>query len=197
MNRPSLAGLRTKAGGSSRSGPLHIACLALTGLVVIAAVLAVWFSVDWYRAEHDDDIELAQVREEVLRDAQQSALNLVSFDHTRAAEGIALALQSSTGDLRKEFEDNRQMYVDTITAGKRTTEGKPVTGAVTELDDRSGTARAIIAVDVTVHVEGAPADQPDPVVRQRMQVEMSRTDDGWKASAIAPVGEAGQSVVPN
>ena len=52
-----------------------------------------------------------------------------------------------------------------------------------ELDVRAGTARVLIGVDVKVVPQGQ-----DPVVtRQRLQLEMTRTDTGWKASRLAPV----------
>ena len=43
----------------------------------------------------------------------------------------------------------------------------------------------IVGLDVKVIPEGA-----DPVVtRQRLHMEMTRTDQGWKASRVAPVRE--------
>jgi Mce-associated membrane protein len=55
--------------------------------------------------------------------------------------------------------------------------------AVAELDARAGTARVLVAVDVEVRPEG----QNPVVTRQRLELEMTRTDQGWKASRVAPV----------
>jgi Mce-associated membrane protein len=48
---------------------------------------------------------------------------------------------------------------------------------------RAGTARVLVAVDVEVRPDG----QAPVVTRQRLELEMTRTDQGWKASRVAPV----------
>jgi Mce-associated membrane protein len=55
--------------------------------------------------------------------------------------------------------------------------------AVSELDVRAGTAHVLAAVDVEVRPEG----QAPTVTRQRLELEMTRTDQGWKASRLALV----------
>ncbi|MCG5120325.1 hypothetical protein MA546_16385, partial [Streptomyces sp. T7(2022)] len=58
--------------------------------------------------------------------------------------------------------------------------------AVTELDDRAGRARVLVALRVTVKAPGAEKTDKD----SRMLGELTRTGGGWKLSALgqAPVG---------
>lgn len=55
--------------------------------------------------------------------------------------------------------------------------------AVAELDTRAGIARVLVGVDVQVRPEGEEA----VLTRQRLQLEMTRTAEGWKVSTLAPV----------
>ncbi len=48
---------------------------------------------------------------------------------------------------------------------------------------RAGVARVLVGVDVQVRPEG----QEPVLTRQRLQLEMTRTDQGWKVSKLAPV----------
>jgi Mce-associated membrane protein len=154
---------------------------ALTALVALAAVAALFFGARWVLALTDDGLELAAQREAVLVDARQAAINLNTLDYRDVATGLDLWEQTSTGTLLEEFRANRAGYEQVITSYRRATEAEVKDAAVAELDVRAGIARVIAAVDVTVRPEGQ-----DPVVnRQRLQLEMTRTDQGWKASRLS------------
>ena len=156
---------------------------ALAVLVAVAAVVAGFFGVRWALAFGDDDLELAGQRDAVLLDAQQAAVNLNSLDFAHVDAGLDLWEQTSTGPLLDEFRANRAEYSKVVTDSKRVTTATVADAAVAELDVRAGTARVLIGVDVKVVPQGQ-----DPVVtRQRLQLEMTRTDVGWKASRLAPV----------
>lgn len=63
-----------------------------------------------------------------------------------------------------------------------------LSGAVTELDDRAGRARVLVALRVTVRAADGTRTDKD----SRMLGELTRTDGRWKLSALgqAPVGGA-------
>jgi len=152
----------------------------LAVLVVLAAVAALFFGGRWALALGDDDLALAAARDTVLLDAQQAAINL---DFNAVDAGLDLWEQTSTGPLLEEFRSNRAEYAKVVTESRRVTKASVTDAAVAELDVRAGTARVLVGLDVQVRPEGQ-----DPVVtRQRLQLEMTRTDDGWKASRLAPV----------
>lgn len=156
---------------------------AVAALVALAAVAALFFGGRWVLDLNDEGLALAADREAVLVDARQAAINLNTLDYRNVAPGLDLWEQTSTGTLLDEFRANRAEYEQVVTQAKRTTVATVPDAAVAELDVRAGTARVLLAVDVEVHPEGQ-----DPVVtRQRLELEMTRTDQGWKASRVAPV----------
>lgn len=167
----------------ARPRPAVTLVRALAVLMAVAAVVAAFFGVRWALAFGDDGLELSGQRDAVLLDAQQAAINLNSLDFTHVDAGLDLWEQTSTGPLLDEFRANRAEYSKVVTDSKRITTATVADAAVAELDVRAGTARVLIGVDVKVVPQGQ-----DPVVtRQRLQLEMTRTDAGWKASRLAPV----------
>lgn len=152
-------------------------------LVAIAAIAALFFGGRWVLALGDDGLELAAQREAVLVDARQAAISLNTLDYRNVAPGLDLWEQTSTGTLLDEFRANRAEYEQVVTQAKRVTVATVPDAAVAELDVRAGTARVLLAVDVRVSPEGQAAVS----TRQRLELEMTRTDQGWKASRVAPV----------
>lgn len=151
------------------------------GLAVAAAGL---FGTSWYRAAHDASLAAGIARDTVLQDAQQATINLNTLDHRRVQDGLALWEQSATGVLLDEVRANRATYERVITDGATTTTATILDGAVAELDERAGTARVIVGVDVTSVREQGEAS----CVRRRIQLEMRRAQTVWKVDKLAPVG---------
>jgi Mce-associated membrane protein len=155
----------------------------LTVLVALAAVAAVVFGVLWAMALDSGSLALARDRDAVLVDARQAAINLNTLNHKDVDAGLNLWEQSSTGAVLEEFRKNRDAYAKAVTDSKRSTVATVPDAAVAELDERAGVARVLVGVDVTVTPEG----QAPVVTRQRLQLEMTRTDAGWKAGLLNPV----------
>ncbi|MGQ0576140.1 MAG: hypothetical protein ACT4RN_18345 [Pseudonocardia sp.] len=170
------------AAAAPRSGPTLVLVLAI--LAMLAALAALFFGVRFGLALTDDDLELAQVRDAVLVDARQAAINLNTLDSANVQGGLDLWEQTSTGTVLEEFARNRETYATFVAESKRSTEASVVDAAVAELDTRAGIARVLVGVDVVVRPDGQ-----EPVLsRQRLQLEMTRVDGGvWKVSRIAPV----------
>jgi Mce-associated membrane protein len=156
---------------------------ALAAVVALAAVAALFFGARWVLALGDESLELAEQREAVLIDARQAAINLNSLDYRNVGAGLDLWEQSSTGMLLDEFRANRAEYEQVVAQARRATVATVQDAAVAELDARAGTARVLVAIDVEVRPEG----QEPVITRQRLQLEMARTDQGWKANRVAPV----------
>ncbi|MGH3940749.1 MAG: hypothetical protein ACRDTG_19355 [Pseudonocardiaceae bacterium] len=168
-----------------RGGALRVTTRAVAVLALLACGLAGWFGVSWFRAAHDESIALGMVRDTALLDAQQAAINVNTLDHRRVQDGLALWERSATGAALEEFRTNREANVRTLTDSKtsstaRIREG----GAVADLNDLAGTARVLVGADVTYTAEQSSSW----CVRQRLQMQMKRTPDGWKIEKIAPVG---------
>lgn len=156
---------------------------ALPVASVVAAVLALVFGALWLFALNSDTVQVAQARDEALRDARQAVINLNTLDHNDAEAGLDLWIQSSSGSVRDEFVKNRDAYAQLVTEQKRTTTATVADAAVSEVDPRAGTARVLAGVDVTVTPDGA---EPT-VTRQRLELGMVRTEEGWKIDALEPL----------
>ncbi|MGH3567470.1 MAG: hypothetical protein ACRDRH_15830 [Pseudonocardia sp.] len=155
----------------------------IAALAALAALAAIAFGVRWGLAATDDSVELARARDTVLLDARQAAINLNTLDAGNVEAGLDLWEQSSTGTALEEFRTNREQYATFVAESRRTTQASVTDAAVAELDVRAGIARVLVGVDVQVRPEGA-----EPVLtRQRLQVEMTRTEQGWKVSRLSPV----------
>jgi Mce-associated membrane protein len=156
---------------------------ALAALVALAAVAAVVFGILWVLTLNSGSLALARDRDAVLVDARQAAINLNTLDFKNVDAGLDLWEQSSTGPALDEFRQNRAAYAKAVTDSKRSTVATVPDAAVSELDERAGVARVLVGVDVTVTPDG----QAPVVTRQRLQLEMTRTDAGWKVSKLNPV----------
>ncbi|MGH3864796.1 MAG: hypothetical protein ACRDQ4_01440 [Pseudonocardiaceae bacterium] len=172
-------------------GPLRTVTIAVAVLTAAALLTAGWFGLSWYRAAHDESLALGMARDTVLQDAQQATVNLNTLDYRRVQDGLTLWEQSATGALLDEVRANRDTYARAITDSQTTTTARTLDGAVAELDNRAGTARVLIGVDVTSHREHGDAS----CVRRRMQLEMRRSGTGrdgtaWKVDKLAPVEAA-------
>ncbi|QNE73705.1 hypothetical protein F0344_02955 [Streptomyces finlayi] len=163
--------------------PLLVAAIVLT---VAAAGAAGWGGVSRYEAAHDDSAAYAQARDDVLAAGEQAVQNMNTLDHHKVDEGLDSWEDSTTGDLHQQLVEGRAAFVKQIEAAKTVSTAAVLSGAVTELDDRSGKAAVMVALRVTVT---APKGEP-AVKESRMLGQLTRTSGGWKLSALgqAPVG---------
>ncbi len=158
---------------------------ATVAVAVLAVVAAGWVGVSWYWGAYGE-LAVGMARDAVLRDAQQATINLNTLDYRRVSDGLTLWEQSATGSLLGEVRTNRDTYARAITDSKTITTARTLDGAVAELDERAGTARVLVGVDVTSQREQGDAG----CVRRRIQLEMRRDGSVWKVDKLAPVGVA-------
>ncbi|WNV90911.1 hypothetical protein [Umezawaea sp. Da 62-37] len=156
-------------------------------LVVLAAGYAVWAGVSWLNGSNNDATAYSQEREEVLRVGQVGIANFTTLDYRKVDEDLDRWLQSSTGDLREEVETGKDTRKKQIQDAKTVTTSRVLDAAVTELDDRAGQAHLIAVVETTVTPDGGQAVKKV----NRYQTDLSRTDAGWKLSALGPVAAGG------
>ncbi|MGH3389477.1 MAG: hypothetical protein ACRDOO_11440 [Actinomadura sp.] len=159
------------------SDPLRTVAIVL---VAIAAACAAWFGTGWYRAANDDSLHFSQARDEALRAGEQAIQNLNTLDHRNVGQGLAGWLDSTTGDLHSQISQGRPQFEQQVAQAKTTSTARILDGAITELDERAGKARIIVAIQLTV----TPADGNPTTKQSRLQGELTRTDTGWKLSAL-------------
>jgi Mce-associated membrane protein len=157
-------------------------------LVLAAAVAAVWTGWSWYAAAHDDDAAFAKTRDTVLSAGEQAVQNMNTLDHADVAHGLDVWESSSTGDLHTQLVQGRADFEKQVRQAQTVSIAKVLSGAVTELDTRTGKASVMVALRITVD---APKSKPS-VKESRMLGELTRTAAGWKLSELgeAPLGES-------
>ncbi|WP_327091292.1 hypothetical protein OIE66_11810 [Nonomuraea sp. NBC_01738] len=160
----------------------------LAGLVVVATLCAGWAGVSWYGAATDEGAALAQVRDEALRAGAQAVQNMNTLSHTSVERDLGLWEDSTTAQLYQQIVQGRAKFAAEIAKARTTTTAKILDAALTELDPAAGTARVLVAVQITV----IPATGEPAVKKSRLVGELTRTSGGWKLSALsqAPTGPA-------
>lgn len=191
--RGGVPGRRRQGGGrggdgESRRGrprPLLGVALVLAVAAAVAAALGGW---SWYGAAHDDDAAFARARDTVLAAGEQAVQNLNTLAYTDLDHGLDIWESSTTGDLHTQLTQGRDDFARQVRQARTTSTAKVLSGAVTELDTRTGRAGVMIALRITVQ---APDSKP-AVKESRMLGELTRTAGGWKLSALgqAPMGDS-------
>ncbi|MEU9857179.1 hypothetical protein [Streptomyces sp. NPDC047974] len=163
--------------------PALAAALVLT---LVAGGFAAWTGQAWYAAAHDDSAAYAAERDRALAAGEQAVQNLNTLDHRQTDRGLDLWESSTTGELHRQLVDGRAEFEGQVKAAKTVTTARVLAGAVTELDDRAGRARLLVALRVTVTTSDRKSTDKD----SRMLGELTRTDGQWKLSGLgqAPVG---------
>jgi Mce-associated membrane protein len=165
--------------------PLLAVALALATAAAVAAALTGW---SWYGAAHDGDTAFARNRDAVLAAGEQAVQNLNTLDHNDLDHGLDIWESSTTGDLHTQLTQGRADFAKQVQQAQTVSTAKVLSGAVTELDTRTGRAGVMVALRITVQ---APKSKP-AVKESRMLGELTRTADGWKLSALgqAPMGDS-------
>lgn len=171
-----------------RRAPVLTAAVALA---LIAAVAAAWAGWGWYGAAHDGDASFARARDAVLAAGEQAVQNLNTLDHSDLDHGLDLWEAATTGDLHTQLAQGRADFIKQVQQAQTDSTASVLSGAVTELDTRTGKASVMVALRITVRApKGAPS-----VKESRLVGELTRTAAGWKLSALgqAPMGDASTS----
>ncbi|MFI1101722.1 hypothetical protein [Streptomyces melanogenes] len=153
------------------------------GLVLALALCGVsgW---SYARARGDGDLAYAHSRDAVLAAGRHHIARLNSVDARDVDTGLAAWLDATTGPLRDELRTTRADSARVIGEQGTTTRAEVTAAAVTELDDRSGTARLI----ATVRIQAQPRTGAPTTDRKRFEASLTRTGDGWKLASLTAVG---------
>ncbi|MBN9097828.1 MULTISPECIES: hypothetical protein [unclassified Pseudonocardia] len=152
---------------------------ALCGILCAAA-----FGTVLALAATSDQASLARARDAVQQAAQDAAGVLNTLSPQDADAGLDRWEQVATGPLLAELQRSRPAFVSTIKQAQRSTAAKPVYAAVESLDPGAGTASVLVSTDITT----TPRTGEPVTNRQRLEIVMTKTDQGWKASGVRVVG---------
>ena len=153
------------------------AVLLLASLIFCGASL-----VGWLGASSDESVRFAGTRDEALRVGKQELVNFYTLDYKNPDASFDRLVQSSTGDLATAIKQGEANWKKQLADQKTSLTAKVLDAAVTELDDRAGTATVVAIVEVD-----ATPDNGKPANRLPMQIQLTRTDQGWKLSQAGSI----------
>jgi Mce-associated membrane protein len=150
-------------------------------LLVAAIVFAAWALVSWLSAPRAS--AAAQTRDVALRAGEQDVLNFNTLDYRTVAQGLRLWEQSSTGTLHAQITTGQASFEQEIKQAQTVSTARILDGALTSLDSRAGTAKIIVALQLTVTpLHGSPTSK-----QSRLAGQLTLTSAGWKLSALSQV----------
>jgi Mce-associated membrane protein len=164
--------------------------LATAVLLLLAVIVfAVWAGVSWLSAPRAS--AAAQSRDAALRAGEQDVLNFNTLDYKTVAQGLRLWEQSSTGALHSQITAGQASFEQEIRQAQTVTTARILDGALTSLDAHAGTAKIIVALQLTV----TPAHGSATTKQSRLAGSLTLTPGGWKLSSLSqvPVGAAASS----
>jgi len=163
---------------------------ALAAAATVFAAVSGWAWLSAPRAS-----AAAPVRDAALRAGEQAVLNFNTMDYRHVGPDLSLWAQSSTGALRRQIVAGRTNFEQQVRQAQTITTAKILDAALTRLNVHAGTARIIVAVQLTV----TPAHGGHVTKQSRLAGELTRTPAGWKLSALGqvPVQAATPSKTPN
>lgn len=169
--------------------PLIATAWALLAAAVVFAAFSGWAWLSAPRASAG-----APLRDEALRAGEQAVLNFNTLDYRRVGQGLSLWAQSSTGALHSQVVAGRTAFEQQVRQARTVTTAKILDAALTSLNVKTGTARIMVALQITV----VPVTGPPVVKQSRLAGELNRTPAGWKLSALGqvPVSAAAPGPTP-
>jgi len=151
--------------------------------LVVAVAFAGWAGFSWWRAADDDALRYAQARDDVLAAGRSHVTLLTTLDYHDIDGGIRSWLAVSTGPLREQLTRTEESTKQTLREAGTVATGRVLDAAVSELDERAGTAKLLVSVEIATQQQGSAAASK----RNRFVVGMSRLDGEWKLSALDQV----------
>lgn len=176
-------------GGRERSWRRDPLLATASVLLLAATVFAAWAGSSWLSAPRAS--ATAQSRDQALRSGEQDVLNFNTLDYRNVAQGLRLWEQSSTGPLHSQILTGQASFEQQIKQAQTVTTARILDGALTSLNASAGTAKIIVALQLTV----TPAHGSASTKQSRLAGDLTLTSSGWKLSALSqvPVGAAASS----
>ena len=156
----------------------------LGAFAALALVAAAWFGWSWWSVAHDDKLSLARDRDAALAVAGGGLVVLNTFDYRSGERDMDRWIGVTTGRLAKDLTADRKLQLDRANTSQTLATASLRQAAVTELNAHAGTAKLIAVLDVRLSTGGATAA---PAL-SRLNVDLTRTDGGWKVSAVQAGG---------
>ncbi|WP_326796378.1 hypothetical protein OG946_13645 [Streptomyces sp. NBC_01808] len=157
----------------------------LVAALAVALVLAfAGFSAWRYAAAATrEELDFGRERDRVLAAGQEHIGTLNSIDAADPEAGLARWQDATTGPLHEDLRRSRAASADAFDRAGVTARATVTEAAVTELDTRAGTAKAL----ATVRVETSGGADGERTDRKRFEAGLERTGDGWKIASLTAI----------
>ncbi|WP_407565456.1 hypothetical protein [Streptomyces sp. 184] len=160
--------------------PRTLAAALVVALVLAFAGFSAW---RYAAAATRDDLDFGRERDRVLAASQEHVGTLNSIDGADPEAGLARWLDATTGPLHEDLRRSQAASADAFERSGVTARATVTDAAVTELDTRAGTAKALATLRVETR-GGADGVRTD---RKRFEAGLERTADGWKIASLTAI----------
>lgn len=169
---------RTEDGSRGRYLVLGTGALAAAALIVAAV-----FGVQWWTASGNDNLALAQARDQVVQQGATAVKAYTELDYTNPDAFFNKVISVSTPDMQTLMKNSEDNYRQSLAQAKTKVTTTVQDIGVEELDDHAGKASFLAAISTLVTKDGqAPVAKP-----LRLEVQMTRDGQDWKVSGISSV----------
>ncbi|WP_241249394.1 hypothetical protein [Rhodococcus sp. X156] len=171
------------ADGVQRRALLGAGALVVVALAVVVGVLLTQRTTGWPLHPQLKTTALEQARTEAVQAASDSAVALLSYDHTTVDDELRNAAERTTGSFRDDY--TKVTTATVVPAAKQ----KAVTTRATVVGAAASTASPD-KVDALVYLNQSTTtqDAPDPSMSgSRLVLTMEKVDGRWLVAAMTPV----------
>ncbi|NIH82706.1 hypothetical protein [Amycolatopsis viridis] len=157
--------------------------LGSAALAAAALVVAAIFGIQWWVASADDNLALAQARDDVTKAGTTAVKAYTELDYTNPDAYFAQQKAVSTQELADQISATEQNYRQAMADARTKVTTTVQDVGVEELNLHEGKASVLAAISTTITKEGA-----QPAAKSlRLEVQMTRVGDDWKVSGIGSV----------
>ncbi|NIH85695.1 hypothetical protein [Amycolatopsis granulosa] len=157
--------------------------LGSAALAAAALIVAAIFGIQWWVASADDNLALAQARDDVTKAGTTAVKAYTELDYTNPDAYFAQQKAVSTQELADQISATEQNYRQAMADARTKVTTTVQDVGVEELNLHEGKASVLAAISTTITKEGA-----QPAAKSlRLEVQMTRVGDDWKVSGIGSV----------
>jgi Mce-associated membrane protein len=161
--------------------------VTLLRISLVALVLAVGFAGfggwTWLHTSRDEGLSFAADRDGALRAGRQQVADLTTVDSHDVDGALRHWLSVTTGPLHDQLAATTETTRTTLRQAGTVATGTVLDAAVSELDQRAGTAKLLVSVEITTVKPG----EPDATKRNRFVAGLSRSQGDWKLATLDQV----------
>lgn len=171
------------AGRTDDGSPGRYLVLGTAALAAAALIVAAVFGIQWWSASGDDNLALAQARDEVSQQGAIAVKAYTELDYTNPDAFFQRVIDVSTSDMQTLMKNSEANYRQSLAQAKTKVTTTVQDVGVEELDDHAGKASFLAAISTLVTQDGQ-----QPVAKPlRLEVQMTRVGQDWKVSGISSV----------